>query len=151
MSIRRNDTDVVADGSPCRPTTRSRGAGSSAAPARSGPNASACPTSLAFQLAESLLRVRSSHLRAIMDVRNSRKELERARAYLDTPGSHESLARAYLEVRRISHARHLDELRRLRHQAWELIEFVDALPAASIVHRPWSNAEVPAALSRSRC
>ena len=150
MSIRRNDLDVVTDASSDRLTARSRGAGSSAAPASSGAYASASPTSSAFQLAESLLRVRSSHFQKIMDVRNSRKELERARAYLDTPGSHESLARAYLEVRRLSHARHLDDLRRLRHQAWELVDFVDALPSASIVRRPWTSGEVPAGLCRSQ-
>ena len=37
MSIRRIDLDVVTDGSSGRSTARSRGAGSSAAPARSGP------------------------------------------------------------------------------------------------------------------
>jgi hypothetical protein len=70
-----------------------------------------------------------------MDVRRSRKRLERAKAYLDAPGGNAGLGRAYLEAMARSHAKHLEELRRIRQEAWELAELVDVPPAGSSLRR----------------
>src|SRR4051794_21743907 len=139
MHILWNDSEAVTEGLPGSPSGPSRGAGSSAVAAGSRARDAGGTASPAFLMAEDLLRLWSSHVRKIMEVRTSRKKLERARAYLRSPGCHESLARAYLEIRSRAHARQLDELRRLRRRVWELAGSRDALPAGSHARRPWSE------------
>jgi hypothetical protein len=89
-----------------------------------------------FFLAERLLRVWSRHIQKIKDVRRSRQRLERAKACLGAPGCHSDLGRAYLEVVARTHAKHLEELRRIRREAWELAELVDAPPVGLTRPRP---------------
>jgi hypothetical protein len=89
----------------------------------------------AFFLAERLLRVWSRHVQKIKDVRRSRQRLERAKSYLDAPSGNAGLGRAYLEAMARSHAKHLEELRQIRREAWELAELVDAPPAGSSPRR----------------
>lgn len=102
-----------------------------------------------FVLAESLLRVWSRHAGKIADVRSSRKKLERARAYLNSPGCNEALGRTHLELRKRAHASLLDDLRRVRHEAWELAQLVDRLPADPPSPRPWSGDNALVDLARS--
>src|SRR5438045_1143189 len=123
MPVRREDTDLVIRGLSGRSPDLSTGSGSFGAHPGSRAHVPGTSPGSPFLMAESLLRVWSGHVRKIMEVRTSRKKLERARAYLDSPGCHEALGRVYLAMRERSHARHLDDLRRLRRRASELVEY----------------------------
>src|SRR4051794_32775301 len=149
MPVRRKDTDLVIRGLSGRSCDLPPGSGLFGAHPGSRAHAPAISPGSPFLMAESLLHVWSGHVRKIMEVRTSRKKLGRARASLDSPGCHEALGRAYLAMRERSHAKHLDDLRRLRRQAWELVESLEGLPAGPRPRRPWSGGDEQAGLARS--
>jgi hypothetical protein len=62
----------------------------------------------------------------LAELRASRKKMQRARAYLASPGSNPALGQAYLESAAQAHAKHLVELRDNRRRAWELVGRLDA-------------------------
>jgi hypothetical protein len=89
-------------------------------------DATSCASQMMLHLAERLVQIWTTNVRKFAELRASRAKMDRARAYLASPGCNGTLGRAQLKVLERKHWKHLADLRANRRRAWKVLARLDA-------------------------